>query len=110
MLSFWLTLLRLARALRRSWADPAFRATLWMVVLTLASGTLFYHAVEGWRWIDAAYFSVATISTVGYGDLTPQTDIGKIFTIAFMLVGIGLFVALASQIARALIKTPEEGE
>ena len=52
------------------------------------------------------YFSVATISTVGYGDLTPQSDIGKIFTIFYMLVGIGLFVALVTQLARSLVVAP----
>lgn len=30
--------------------------------------TVFYHVQEGWRWIDTLYFSVITISTVGYGD------------------------------------------
>lgn len=107
MLSFSLILLRLARAIRRSWRDLAFRTTLILVCLTVLSGTLFYRSIEGWGWIDSVYFSVATISTVGYGDLTPQSDIGKIFTIFYMLVGIGLFVALVTQLARALVFAPE---
>lgn len=107
MISFWLTLLRLLKALRRSWGAPGFRTTVVLVAVTLLSGTLFYSAVEGWRWLDALYFSVATIATVGYGDLAPATDAGKVFTIVFMLVGIGLFVALVTQIARALI-APDE--
>ena len=44
------------------------------------------------------------MSTVGYGDLTPATDAGKVFTIVYIFVGIGLFVALVGQIANALIK------
>ena len=50
---------------------------LGLIVLTILTGTLFYHAVEGWRFLDALYFSVATLTTVGYGDFTPQTDAGK---------------------------------
>lgn len=97
---------RLVKAVRRCWRDAAFRATLILVSLTVLSGTLFYRSIEGWSWIDSVYFSVATISTVGYGDIAPRTDVGKIFTIFFMLVGIGLFVALVTQIARALIVPP----
>lgn len=104
MISFFLTLGRLFTALWRSWKDPVFRSTLFLVLLTLLSATLFYHKFEGWGWLDALYFSVATMSTVGYGDLTPATDAGKVFTIVYIFVGIGLFVALVGQIANALIK------
>lgn len=103
MLSFWLTLLRLLKGLRHAWRQPDFKATVVLVAATLVSGTIFYSTVEGWRWLDALYFSVATMSTVGYGDLAPATDTGKVFTILYMLVGIGVFVALVTQIARALI-------
>lgn len=81
-----------------------FRSTLFLVLLTLLSGTLFYRNFEGWGWLDALYFSVATMSTVGYGDLTPATDAGKVFTIIYIFVGIGIFVALVGQIANALIQ------
>ena len=106
MLSFWLVLFRLGKGVYRCWHDVAFRTTLILVCLSLLSGTLFYRSIEGWSWLDAAYFSVATISTVGYGDLAPKSDVGKLFTIVFIPVGIGLFVALVTQIARALIAPP----
>jgi len=109
VLSFSLIMLRLAKGISRSWHDLAFRTTLILVCLTVLSGTLFYRSIEGWGWIDSVYFSVATISTVGYGDLAPQSDIGKIFTIFYMLVGIGLFVALVTQLARALVVAPATG-
>ncbi|MDW4551076.1 potassium channel family protein [Defluviimonas sp. D31] len=107
MVQFFLTLARLFRAIRRSWRDPAFRTTVFLVLGTILSGTMFYHNVEGWRWLDALYFCVATMATVGYGDFVPQTDAGKIFTILYMLLGIGLFVALVGQIASALISRKE---
>ena len=54
------------------------------------AGTVVYHFVEGWRWLDSFYFSVITLATVGYGDFSPQTDFGKIFTIFYILSGIGI--------------------
>ncbi len=41
----------------------------------------FYGIVEGWTFIDAMFFSVATISTVGYGDMVPETVAGRVFPV-----------------------------
>ncbi len=56
----------------------------------LLIGSIFYHNMEGWNWIDSIYFSVITLTTVGYGDFSPQTDSGKIFTMFYVVIGIGL--------------------
>lgn len=74
----------------------------------LATGTVFYSLVEGWDPLDALYFSVTTLATVGYGDLAPATDLGKLFTIFFVLAGVGVVVVFASEVARATIRRTEE--
>ncbi len=51
---------------------------------------LFFHYVEGWSYLDAAYFTTSTISTVGYGDLVPHSDFGKMGTIVLIFSGVGL--------------------
>ena len=107
MLSFLLNLARLFKAIVRSWRMPTFRATLSLAAILLLTGTVFYHRTEGWSWIDSLYFSTTTMSTVGFGDLTPQTDIGKLFTVVYIFVGVGVFVALFTQLARALLKVEE---
>ena len=73
----------------------------------LATGTVFYSLVEGWDPLDALYFSVISLATVGYGDLTPHTAIGKLFTIFFVLAGVGVLVAFASEVARQTIARTE---
>lgn len=104
MVTFALTVLRLLKAIWRSCGDPTFRAGPALAVAILLSGTLLYRGVEGWSWIDSLYSSAMTISTVGLGDLAPQTDIGKVFTVIYTFVGVGVFVALFAQFARALLK------
>ena len=52
-----------------------------IIMLLLFGGATIYHYIEGWRFLDALYFTSYTLTTVGYGDITPKTDIGKIFTI-----------------------------
>ncbi|WP_425087280.1 potassium channel family protein [Stappia sp.] len=103
MIAFFINLLRLTKAVARSWQIAGFRAGLLLAVLVLFSGTVFYRTVEGWSWVDALYFSVMTAATVGTAHLAPQTDLGKLFTILFLFVGVGVFIALFAQITRALL-------
>lgn len=64
---------------------------------------LFYHKVEGWRWLDSFYFSVITLATVGFGDFTPQTDLGKIFTVFYIFVGLWILIGFVTPIGEYLI-------
>lgn len=66
-----------------------------ITVAVLTAGASFYHLVEGMSFVDAIYFSVITLTTVGYGDLVPQTDAGKIFTAGYVLIGIGIIATFA---------------
>jgi voltage-gated potassium channel len=97
MVSFLMTFYRMLQAVGRGVKDPEFQVLLTLMVITLLSGTFFYAGVEGLRLFDAFYFSVITLSTVGYGDFTPQTDFGKLFTIVYIFTGVGLLVAFAGK-------------
>ena len=76
--------------------QKVLRALILTLGVYIVFGAVFYHLVEKWNWIDSFYFTVITLSTVGYGDFTPQTNVGKIFTIGFIFIGVGLFVAVAN--------------
>ena len=78
-----------------------------VLVGLLLTGTVFYTLVEGWEPLDALYFSVISLATVGYGDLTPHTALGKLFTIFFVLAGVGVLVVFASEVARQTITRTE---
>lgn len=65
----------------------------YVALLTILSiGTVFYHFVEGFRWLDALYFSVIALTTAGFGDITPVTDLGKVFTMVYMFTGFGIML------------------
>ena len=83
--------------------DSAFRAAFATLAALMLVGTVFYTFVEGWSPLDSLYFSVIAASTVGFGDFAPQTDLGKGFTIVYVLISVGLLVLILSRIARSMI-------
>ncbi len=92
--------IRFGRTLRTLYRNPDTRGLLYLVALILFTGTLFYHFVEGWRWLDALYFSVITLTTVGYGDFAPKTDAGKLFTIVYIFIGLGILAGFITAVAQ----------
>lgn len=104
MIGFFLNLWRLARAVVHALrTDPDFRGLMALMLVLLVGATYFYTEVEGWSIVDALYFSVMTMSTIGYGDLAPSTPLSKIFTIVFAILSIGVFAAVASKIVVAIL-------
>ncbi len=76
--------------------------------LIILSGTAFFRYVEGWSWLDSYFFTVVTLSTVGYGELVPVTPLGKIGTTIFIFTGLGVFALTIHQFAEFAVKKREE--
>jgi len=79
-------------------SDRDSRPTLYWAATTLLAGTLVYHWLEGWSYLDALYFCVISLATIGYGDLTPTTPLAKAFTIVYVINGIVILLAFFDRI------------
>ncbi|MGI2328339.1 potassium channel family protein [Planococcus sp. YIM B11945] len=99
MISFILTLRRMLKAFFQLMKDKEFQVLFFLTAVILISGTIFYSSVEGFSIIDALYFSVATLTTVGSANLEPSSDFGKIFTIVYMISGIGVMLGLIVKVS-----------
>ncbi|WBU63031.1 potassium channel family protein [Paracoccus aerodenitrificans] len=100
----------LTAGISAAFASRRVQRLLALTALLITIASVFYALVEGWRWIDAVYFSVIAISTVGFGDFAPQTDLGKIFTIIYVLLGLGMFVATATAIGDSIMSRAENAD
>jgi hypothetical protein len=78
--------------------DKASRPNLLWAGTTLLIGTVVYHWLEGWNYLDSLYFCVITLATVGYGDFHPTTPEARLFTIVYVINGIGILLALFDRI------------
>lgn len=76
----------------------------------IGAGAFFYHQVEDLSWLDSFYFTIVTLTTVGYGDIAPETSAGKLFTMFYLLIGIGILVALVTEVARHIIEASAKSD
>lgn len=79
-----------------------FAGGVFFIIITI--GSLFYYTVEEWSWINAIYFTVATVTTIGYGDIVPITSAGKIFTIFFAFLGVSMVLYFFSMLGKYVFK------
>jgi voltage-gated potassium channel len=96
------------RALAAVWRDPETQALPVAAGALVLTGTLFYWRFEDWTIIEALYFCVVTLTTVGYGDLSPTTAGTQIFTIVYILTGFGVLVALLTSVAQQYLTQKAE--
>lgn len=74
--------------------DPRTRPIIIYVAFIITVGAVLYHWLEGWSWVDSFYFVVITLTTIGYGDLTPTTPLTKLITIFYGVNGVIVLLML----------------
>lgn len=82
------------------------RLALLLLSIVPMIGTLGYMLVEGWHFFDALYMTVITMATIGYGEVHPLSQAGRVFTMGFIIVGTGI-VAYSLTILVESVVRPE---
>ncbi len=84
-------------------------AAILSLFIWISMGTIVYQRIENWDWIQAFYFSVTTLTTVGLGDLAPTTNLSRLFTSFYVLFGVAVVFASIGLIGARLIARTEKG-
>jgi len=86
-----------------------FRLRFFLValVLVIILGTFAFMRVENLSLTDAFYFNIVTIATVGYGDIHPITQTGKMLAVALILLGTGAFLGVVANATEIMLSRHE---
>ena len=79
-----------------------------LAITVVIVGTVVFHLLEKWSWVDSLYFTVITLATVGYGDLTPTTPVGKLVAVIFVIAGVGIFLAFLDKVMERRVEQREK--
>ena len=90
---------------------PKIRTSVLSAIFSILSligfGTWAFRLLENWTWAESFYFSVATLTTVGYGDIHPTTGESRVFTAMYILVGVGIVIAALTSIGSKFLASQE---
>ncbi|HFC12871.1 MAG TPA: potassium channel protein [Anaerolineae bacterium] len=104
MVSYLSTVFQTLKLLRVRFRQSSLRVVVLSFGILVLIGTVVYSFLEGWTLREALYATVITITTVGYGDYSPQTPLGQLFAIVFTLVAIGLAGYAISSLAAVVFE------
>lgn len=79
---------------------------LFLVVMTL--GIVTFMILEGRSVTDSIYYTIVTVATVGYGDISPATTAGKFLAIAIIILGSGTFLGVIANATEIMLSKREE--
>lgn len=74
-----------------------------LLAAVLCFGTFGYMVIEKWGFLDALYMTVITITTVGFGEIHPVSEDGRIFTIILIFAGIGIVAYILGLVAQTMV-------
>jgi voltage-gated potassium channel len=90
-------------AARAAATQRSLRIALVAFALVILGGTAGYVLIEGWSLLDALWMVVITVTTIGYGEVRPLSEIGRLFSLGLIFVGVGIGTWAGTTTVRSLV-------
>lgn len=78
--------------------------TVLLAAFLVGLGTAGYMVIEDWTIMDSLYMTVITLSTIGYGEVNPVSQPGRIFTLFLIVMGVGFFLYVIGNVVQFLVE------
>ena len=75
-----------------------------MLLFTITGGTIGFEVIEGWGFKDALYMTIITISTVGYQEIRPLGETGRVFNMVLIFFGLGTTTYVAASVVQFMVE------
>ena len=75
-----------------------------LLIFTITSGTVGFRVIEGWGFMDALYMTIITIASVGYQEIHPLGDAGRIFNMVLIFFGLGTMTYVAASVVQFMVE------
>ena len=83
------------------------KVLLVVLLVIMVVGTAGFVIIEKKSIVESAYFIIVTVATVGYGDIHPATQLGRVFTIILIVTGVGTFLGVIANITEMILAKRE---
>lgn len=86
--------------------DPVrhLKISVFVLALLVSLGVVGYMGIEGWRFLDALYMTVITLSTVGFREVHDLSDVGRGFTIILIIFGVSVIGYIVGSLAQIMFE------
>jgi len=101
---------RIQKGLKTVLSSHGFIYVAAITILLIFVGGLFFSILEDSSFGDGLYWAIVTVSTVGYGDISPESTSGKMLAVILIIVGLVFFAGLTANLASFFIEKDMEEE
>lgn len=74
------------------------RTSLLTLVAVMVVGVVGFRTIEGWTWLESLWMAVITLTTIGFGEIHPLSDRGRVFTLLYILLAVGAATYAVAQL------------
>jgi len=86
-----------------TWGRPKVYIAILLLIIVVATGVFGFHFLSDYSWVDALYMTVITMTTVGFEEVQPLDDRGKLFTVFLISTSVAIFAYSVSVITEYII-------
>ena len=87
----------------KSWGRPNIYIALMLLIVVVMIGVMGFRFLSNYSWVDALYMTVITMTTVGFEEVQPLDEYGKLFTVFLISTSVAIFAYSVSVITEYIV-------